>query len=211
MNDTGEEKITGDLAKIISVIFHPLFTPLYGILIIFTAPTFFEALPFMVKKMIFLIVLINNVLLPAAILSFFMHNKIISSWSISDRKERIKPLLVTSLLYAVSSYIIYRLPVPFFLKSFAFASSYLALIVTVINFWWKISIHSSGSGALVATVLILSLRMHAPLEWYLISTVLAAGLVLSSRLKLNFHNPQQVWIGFLTGFCGLTFFMMFFH
>jgi membrane-associated phospholipid phosphatase len=52
--------------------------------------------------------------------------------------------------------------------------------------------------------------MLTPLEWYLISAVIAGGLVLSSRLKLNLHSPLQVWMGLVTGFLGLTLFMILF-
>jgi len=198
------------LAKIIAVIFHPLLMPVYGMAIIFSAPTLFGYLPFTVKKLLFLIMLVNNVLLPLSLLPFFFHRNIISSWSIIERKERNIPLIITTILYCATSYIIFRFPIPVFLKSFIFATAFLSLIVTVINFWWKISLHSVGAGALIALVLILSLKMFTPLMWYLISAIIAGGLVLSSRLKLNFHNPQQVWIGIFTGFLGLTLFMMFF-
>jgi hypothetical protein len=199
------------LAKIISVIFHPLFMPLYGMVIIFSAPTLFVYLPFNVKKLLLLIVLINNVLLPFSLLPFFRYRNIISSWYLEERRERIIPLLITTILYLVTSIILYRLPIPLFLKSFILASFILSLAVTCINFWWKISIHSAGAGALIALVLILSIKMFSPLLWYLISAILAAGLVLSSRLKLNSHNPQQVWLGFLTGFLALILFMMVYH
>ena len=197
-------------AKIISVIFHPLFMPVYGMVIIFSAPTMFGYLPFAVMKLLFLIVLINNVLLPLSLLPFFRYRNIISSWSVENRRERIIPLLITTFLYSATSFIIFGFPIPVFLKSFIFAASFLSLLVTVINFWWKISLHSVGAGALIAVVLILSFKMYTPLVWYLISVIIAGGLVLSSRLRLNFHNPQQVWFGFLTGFLGLTLFMMFF-
>jgi membrane-associated phospholipid phosphatase len=95
-------------------------------------------------------------------------------------------------------------------KSFIFATAILSLIVTLINFKWKISLHSVGAGALLAIVMILSLKMLAPMEWYIIAAILAAGLTLSSRLMLNQHNPPQVWAGLITGFFGLFFSMMFF-
>lgn len=211
MINTDETKDFIDtLAKIISVIFHPLFMPVYGMVIIFSAPTMFGYLPFAVMKLLFLIVLINNVLLPLSLLPFFRYRNIISSWSVENRRERIIPLLITTFLYSATSFIIFGFPIPVFLKSFIFAASFLSLLVTVINFWWKISLHSVGAGALIAVVLILSFKMYTPLVWYLISVIIAGGLVLSSRLRLNFHNPQQVWFGFLTGFLGLTLFMMFF-
>jgi hypothetical protein len=197
-------------AKIISVILHPLFMPVYGIVIIFSAPTLLGYLPFPVKKLLFLIILVNNVLLPFSLFPFFKYRNIISSWSVENRRERIIPLLITTLLYSATSYIIFRFPVPVFLKSFIFAVFFVSLAITVVNFWWKISIHSVGAGALTALVLILSLKMYSPLVWYFIGVVIAAGLVLSSRLKLNAHSPQEVWFGLLTGFLGLILFMMFF-
>ena len=198
------------LAKIISIVFHPLLMPVYGMAIIFSAPTLFGYLPFNVKKLLILILLVNNVLLPLSLMPFFIHRNIISSWTITERKERNFPLIITTILYCITSFLIFRFNIPVFLKTYIFAASFISLIVTVINFWWKISLHSVGAGALISLVFILSLKMLTPLEWYLISTVVIGGLVLSSRLKLNLHSPQQVWIGLFTGFFGLTLFMMLF-
>jgi hypothetical protein len=200
--------LLGKPAKIISIIFHPLLMPVYGMAIIFSAPTLFGYLPFNIKKLLFLIILVNNVLLPLSLMPFFIQRKIISSWALSDRKERNIPLIITTLLYVTTSYIIFRFPIPLFLKSFIFATAFLSILVTLINFWWKISLHSVGAGALIGLVFLLSIKMLTPLEWYLISAVLIAGLVLSSRLRLNHHSPMQVWIGLLTGFSGLILFMM---
>jgi len=204
------EHILNTLAKIVSVIFHPLFMPVFGVVIIFSSPTLFGYLPFTVKKLLFFIIIINNVLLPLSLLPFFKYRNIISSWSVEKRRERVIPLLLTTLLYAATSYIVFRFPIPVFLKSFIFATFFLSLIVTIINLWWKISLHSVGVGALTALVLILSLKMYSPLLWYLILIIIVGGLVLSSRLKLNSHNPQQVWIGFLTGNICLGLFLWFF-
>ncbi len=198
------------LAKIVTVIFHPLLMPVYGMVIILSGPTLYGYLPFTVKKLIILIMLVNNVLLPLSLLPFFIRMNIISSWTISERKERKIPLAITTLLYCTTSFIFFRFPIPFFLKTFIYASAFLSLLVTLLNFRWKISIHSVGVGAIVALVIILSLKMYTPLTGYLISSVIAGGLVLSSRLKLNYHNPYQVWSGFFTGFAGLAVVMIFF-
>jgi len=199
------------LAKIISIIFHPLLMPVYAMAIIFLAPTLLGYLPFNVKRLLILIMLVNNVLLPLSLLPLFIQRKIITSWTICERKERNIPLIISSVLYGATSFIIFRFPIPVFLKSFIFASAFLSLMVTTINFWWKISLHSVGVGALIGLVLILSLKMLTPLDGYLISAIITGGLVLSSRLKLNLHNPQQVWVGLLSGFFGLTLFMILFQ
>lgn len=199
------------LAKIFSIVFHPLLMFVYGLAIIFSAPTLFGYLPVEIKKLMFLIILVNNVFLPVSLLPFFMHRGIISSWTVNERKERTIPLILTTLLYGVTSYIIFRYQIPIFLKSYIFSSFFLSLIVTVINLWWKISLHSVGAGALLGIVLILSDRTHTSLVEYLILVIITGGLVLSSRLKLNYHNPQQVWLGFLSGFAGLVLFMILFQ
>lgn len=197
-------------AKIISTVFHPLFIPVYSMAIIFSAPTLFGYLPFTIKKLLLLIVLINNVLLPLSLLPFFKYRNIIHSWAVESRKERQIPLLITTLLYSATSFIIMRFPIPVFLKSFILAVFFVSLAITIINFFWKISLHSAGVGALIALVLILSVKMDTPLIWHLICAIIVSGLVLSSRLKLNSHNPLQVWVGFLTGYLGVGLFMWFF-
>ncbi len=196
------------LANFISIVFHPLLMPLYGLIIIFTAPTLLGYMPVELKKVLFLVVLINNVFIPLILFPLFRSRNIISSYTIEARKERAIPLIMMSVLYSVTSFIIFRHQIPVFLKSFVFSSTFLVILLTLINFWWKISIHAMAAGALNAVVIILSVKLISPLVWYLIATVLIAGLVMSARLKLNSHNPAQVWSGFFTGFAGLSFFLM---
>lgn len=209
MNTGQASNIPDKLAKIVSIIFHPLFMPMYGLAILLSAPTFLKYLPVEAKRVLFVVVLIDNVFLPLALLPFLRYRNLISSFNIDERKERIIPLLITSILYCTTSFIVFRYQIPFFLKSFIFATSVVAIVVSMINFWWKISIHAVGAGALTATVFALSLKMHTPLTFYMLAVILASGLILSSRLRLNVHNPSQVWVGFLTGFLGISLFILF--
>jgi len=199
-----EKTISPDdrLAQIVSVIFHPLLMPVYGLLIIFTAPVLYGYLPFQVKRMLLFIVAINNVFLPLMLISYFRFRRLISSWTMNDRKERIIPLIITSFFYLFSVYLIYRFHIPFFIKSFIICSAVLAVAVTIVNFWFKISLHSIGAGVLTALVMILSIKMQAPVTLLMIIVILASGLVMSSRLWLKSHTPGEVWSGFLLGMLG---------
>jgi hypothetical protein len=197
-----QEKIYGssDLpAKIISVVFHPVFMPLYGLGLIFSSGTL-PGLPFSIKKILFLIVLLNNVIVPLALLPFFRNRNIITSYTIDDQVERIIPLVTATILYFITAYIFNRFPVHEVLKSFVFGSAFLAAVITAVNFRWKISVHAAGAGALIAAVLALSIRMDTALTGYLLGVILIGGVILSSRLRLNNHTPSQVWYGCLTGF-----------
>jgi len=203
------EQFDDMVAKVISVICHPLLMPVYGLLIIFSVPTIFGYLPFADKRIIFTIVLINNVLIPLSLMPYFRIRNIISSWNIEDRKERTIPLIATAFFYSVTVYVTMKFHIPSFIKSFIIASAFLAIAVTIINFWIKISIHATGTGALAALVLVLSIRMHTPLTWFLIVVILSAGLVMSSRLWLNSHSPREVWSGFILGVLGTGLFLFF--
>jgi hypothetical protein len=187
------------LAKIISVVYHPLLITLYGLLIIFSAPTIFEYLPLVYKKTLLLIVLLNNVLIPLSLMPYLKYRQLISSWFVIDRKERMIPLITTSIFYFITLYIIITFRIPVFIKAFILTSAVLSSIITVINFWFKISIHSVGAGALIALVIALSVKSNDPLTFMLIAVILLAGLVLSSRLWLNSHSPKEVWLGFFLG------------
>jgi len=203
------EQFDDMVAKVISVICHPLLMPVYGLLIIFSVPTIFGYLPFADKRIIFTIVLINNVLIPLSLMPYFRIRNIISSWNIEDRKERTIPLIATAFFYSVTVYVTMKFHIPSFIKSFIIASAFLAIAVTIINFWIKISIHATGTGALAALVLVLSIRMHTPLTWFMIVVILSAGLVMSSRLWLNSHSPREVWSGFTLGVLGTGSFLFF--
>lgn len=194
------ESLPGRLAKTVSVLFHPLFIPLYGLVIIFFAPTLFWYLPFKVKEILFFIFLINNVLIPVSLIPFFRYRHIISSVGIENRQERVVPLLTVSCLYLITSFIMYRLQIPVFLKAYSYSLSLLAIALLLISLKWKISLHSAGAGALTSLVMVLSLKMSSGLPFLIMLSVLISGIILSSRLKLNTHSPAEVYTGFITGF-----------
>jgi hypothetical protein len=204
MTNNGTAYFPDRLARIISVVFHPILVPVYGMVVILTAPTLYNFIPFEVKKLLILIILINNVLLPLSLLPFFIHRNIISSWSITSRRDRNIPLVISTILYVVTTIIMYRFHIPFFLKTYFLAVAFISLIATLVNFVWKISLHAIGAGTLLSIILILSIRMYTPLIWFIVPAILVSGFVLSSRLKLNLHNPGEIWTGFLTGLVGFT-------
>jgi hypothetical protein len=210
MGDNGKRDSYDSAARFFSVVFHPLFMPVYGLAVILSALTPFGYLPFTVKKLIFLILGVNNVFLPLMLLPFLMQMKLISSWTLAERKERYIPLVITTLLYAATSYIFFRFPIPFFIKAFIFSTFFLSLFLTVINFSFRISLHAAGAGALFGLLLVLCFRSYTYAGWHFILVAIASGIVLTSRLKLNLHTPWQVWWGFFTGFLVLIVFMGFF-
>ena len=52
MNNTARPDIYDRMARIISLLFHPLFMPVYGLVFLLNAPTFLRYLPVEAKKII---------------------------------------------------------------------------------------------------------------------------------------------------------------
>ena len=136
------------LAQIISGVFHPLLMPFYGLLIIFNAPALYGYLPLQVKRIMFFIILVENILIPVMLITYLKFRNIITTWTMDSRKERIMPLIMTSFFYVFTVYLTYRFHIPFFIKSFIICLAVLAVAVTIISFWYKISIHATAAGAL---------------------------------------------------------------
>jgi hypothetical protein len=197
-------------ARIISVAFHPLLMPLYGMMIIFTAPTFFWYVPLRIKLTLLLIVMTDTILIPVSLLPFFMHRNIIRSWFLETRKERIAPLITVSICYIVTSYIFVSLQIPIFIKAYIFSATFVVICVTVINIWWRISVHSVAAGALLGVVFMLSFVMGVSLTWFILPVLLVTGMILTSRLFLNSHNSLEVYSGFLCGFAGISLLILIF-
>jgi len=210
MQDEEKNGIADKLAKVVYVVFYPLLIPVYGMLLLFSAPTLLGYLPGSIKKIVLIILITNNLFVPLALMPFLRFRGYISSFRMDDRQERIIPLLLSALLYSVTAYIFIRFQIPFFIKSYIFSVFFLVIAATVINFWYKISIHAIAAGGLTALVFILSLRMHVPLTEYIIMTVIFSGLVLSAGLQLRRHSPAEVWTGFLTGVAGMIFILLIF-
>lgn len=198
------------LSRVLSVILHPVFMPLYGLLLIFNAPTFLVHLPYNIKRVIFLLAMVNMTVVPIAMLPLLRYRNLISTYSMESSRERVFPLTLGVLLYAVTTVIFYSYQIPVLIKSFMLAATVTSLILLVTTFWWKISIHSAGLGGLLATVMALSIRMGANLELLWIGLMLISALVMMSRLYLRVHSPAQVYTGFLAGFVTFLIIMVIF-
>ncbi len=187
------------LANIISILFHPMFMPTYGILILFNSGTFLTYLPFEYKRLIFIIVLVNTAILPMCLAPLYLYQKIISTIHMSSNRERIIPLLVSTLLFYFAYYLLNRLNIPHLIKSYILASAVAAFIAFLISFKWKISVHMMGIGGLFGAVLVISSRLMADLKFYWITIIIIAGFTGFARLRLDSHNPLQVYVGFGIG------------
>ena len=184
----------------ISVVCHPMFMPVYGLLILFNSGTFISFIPYQAKKYIVLIVLICTVLLPLSFIPFYLFRKIIDDIHMRTNRERIIPLLVNSLFFYLGYLFLSKLQLPPLIKSYMLACAATVFLGLLVSIWWKISLHMLGIGGLIGAVILFSYRLGIDLKTIWMVLILLAGLTGYARLRMDTHNALQVYTGFLLGF-----------
>ena len=145
------------VAKIISIIFHPLFMPVYGVLLLFfISGTFLSYLPGIVKRIVFIIIAVNTIILPLSVVPFYISQKIIKSVHMDTLRERIIPLTLNGFFFYLGYYLLNRLQIPDLIKVYMLASFSVVVVSLLVSLKWKISIHMIGIGGLTGAIISIS-------------------------------------------------------
>ena len=190
------------LAKIISVVFHPLLITTYifgGVLICMPLTlSFSPSLSWKFLSMIFM----TTFLIPFAGIVVLKFTRTISKLEMDDKKERFFPFLFISIFYGVTTYLFWdKFRFPPLVINILISVSISLVILTAITLFWKISAHALAiSGAAGIFVALLFGVEPTFVHYAVVVAFLLTGVVGSARLRLNAHTDQQVWIGYLIGF-----------
>lgn len=197
--NTGVENRMREIARVLTVIFHPVFVPLYGLLIIFSSPTLLSFIPAAMKRVILIVVFTNNVLIPLSLTAILYARGAIKTFSARDRNERVVLLTFAMLMYTITALVLLRMQVPSLFKAYFISIAIVTLITLIITAFYRISLHASGIGGLIALVVFMMILYDIRSVWQLVTVILAGGLVMSSRLYLDDHSPSEVWLGLSAG------------
>ena len=188
------------VSKILSVVFHPLLIPTYTLLIIFNLNVFFSMIiPQLAKWQILGMVFLITFLFPLFMMILFQRIGIIKSLYMKTKEERTLPYLMTIIFYYLASYLLKQLQISPIFYYFILGATFLIIITLIINFFWKISIHMIGIGGMLGTLIGLSFLWMIDIPFLIILLILCSGITGFARLKLNAHNPAQIYSGFLLG------------
>ena len=124
----------------------------------------------------------------------------ISSYRVDERRERLLPLLIGAICYVLCAITIARIPSAAFLRKFMLAAACCEVMCLVVSGYWKISLHLTGMGAVVALLVVMNILGVGNMMIPLMVAILLAGALASARLYLGCHNAAQVLAGFCGGF-----------
>lgn len=187
------------LAKLVSALFHPVLLPTLGFLLLFSSGFYSNVLTTEAKHFILLVIFFSTATLPMLAIAILALNSKFDFLNPGNR-ERIIPLLFTSVFYYVGFILLSRIHfIPMF-KLFMVASVLVIIVLLLISFKWNISIHMAAAGAVTATLFALSFRGGVNPVAAIISLVIVSGLVGTARLSLNKNNLMQLAAGYFLGF-----------
>lgn len=187
-------------AKIISTVFHPSIMPIFGLLIIFNTESYINyTIEPKDKIATLLLVSIYTFFIPTAVSLLLLFIKVIKSLDMRTQKERTIPYALTIICYIIVLYKLKEAPISPIIYNFIIGATYSLILAFIINIKWKISAHMIGIGGLIGALFCVSILLEVYITQYIILSLLAAGLIGSSRLILKAHTSLQIYAGLAVG------------
>ena len=187
------------IANLLSWVLHPFLQPIYLMVLLLTMTTFAHY-SIGVKLYLMWVVVLYAVLIPLLALGVLRSLGRISDFKVDNRRERILPLLIGAVCYVLCAITFAKIPSAIFLRKFMVAAACCEVMCLVVSLRWKISLHLTGMGALVALLVVMNIVGVGNMLIPLMATILCAGALASARLYLGCHNGAQVLAGFCGGF-----------
>lgn len=186
------------LAQFISVIFHPLIVPTLGATFI----AYSDPFPFRNNLLISILALVffGTYLLPLISILVLIRLGVVSNHHMPDRQERKWPLRLSLFFSGLTFLMLQYLQIHPTLSRLMIGVTMSIWAALLISHEFKISLHMTAMGGLVALVFAESIMNQALFFNELSITLLIAGSVGSARLYLEAHHPMEVYSGFLMGF-----------
>lgn len=195
------------LAQFISVVCHPLFVPLYAILILLNADPFLFGEPLSYDFMFILrTVVLNALFFPLITVMLMRGLNFIDSYEIPDRRQRILVYIPTIIFYSWTYTVFLKSEYHVAVGNIMLGATLAVSLALVINaLYAKISMHTLGMGGLMAVALFVSRNIAKfDLSGTLMLVILVAGAVGTARLLLRSHTYAEVYYGYITGFLSMA-------
>lgn len=193
------EHFLGKSSGWLSIVLHPFIIPSYGVVAMVYGHTVMAGIPSDLKFYLLAAVGFNTLVIPVLAIELLKYFGLIGSLSLATRRDRILPLLVVVGCYGACLFMIPGSGVTYLIRNFIIAGFISVSVCAAVNFFWKISLHLTAMGALVALVFLYNVSGFMQMTWLLVTVVVLAGLLASARLLMGMHNPVQVGAGFICG------------
>lgn len=189
------------VAGFISVVFHPLFIPVYvTMFLMYWHPLVFAGITSQGKFRILASIFVNLSFFPAIVVFLLWRLKFIDNILLRTQKERIIPYAAT-MFFSFWAWNVFRniAASPEVFINFLFGTFITVIAAWMANIYFKISMHGLAVGGMLMFVILVSLQVDGATGQYIAAALLIAGLVCTSRLIVSDHKPGDVYTGVIAG------------
>lgn len=190
-------------ARILSVVLHPVFMPVYVLLFfLYLSPDAPSLAPWD-RLRITLSFSLMYIVFPVATTLIAKGLGFIDSIMLRTQKDRIIPYVACGLFYFWMWYVLKNQPE--FPRQLVFFSLGVFLASSgglILNSYLKISMHTIAAGVACAFLFLLGFTSAANYGFYISIAVLITGLICTIRLINSEHSQKEVYLGLLVGILG---------
>ncbi len=191
-------------AKVISVIFHPLFIPVYISWFLLYYTPLFPQFTDDSKLLLLFRFLIMYTVFPLVTILLAKGLGFVQSIYLRTQKDRIIPYVACGIYYFWMWFVLRNQPeFPRQLVMLSMAIFIAASLGLIFNSYLKISMHSIAVGLMAAYIYCIALLSEANLGIYISLSFFIAGVVGTARLVNVDHSPAEVYGGFSIGIISL--------
>ena len=205
-DNTPMGKFIARLSILTAVLLHPLLMPIYcAILTLYTVSPY-AMIPHAVKTSVMIYVGLYACINPLVVIGLFLWAGKVSDLQMPTRKERVWPLICTATVIGLSLFLLTPNNTPRPLFAMVIGEGLLLMAAGICSIFWKISLHSAGSGALLAFVSVTGMAYNLDFATWAAAAFIAAFVTAWTRLYQKAHTPRQLIAGYALGIIvmGLT-------
>lgn len=191
-------------ARVLSVVFHPLFIPTYFFsFLAWALPTSLEPVGPELQLRFLLFIFIVTCLLPFLNVGIFKAFGTIQSYAMPDRRERLMPFIFVSAIYIAVTYLFHlhgRMNLNDNFLKFMVIIDMLVVAATIATFFFKVSVHSICVWGLVGMLVpLIKITEVNTLFYPTLGVIVLAGFIMAARLQTGAHTSREVMWGAAMG------------
>lgn len=187
-------------AQVLSVVFHPLFIPVYiSAFLIYLSPAF-PALDAPGRAILLVRFIVMYTVFPLATILLAKALGFIQTIFLKTQRDRIIPYVACGLYYFWMWFVLRNQP------QFGNEVVLLALAIFLAssgglmsNSYLKVSMHAISVGVMATFMVLLGFLLPFSMGLYMSVAILIAGMVCTARLVTSDHHPVEVYAGLAIG------------
>lgn len=198
VEDSGSRFV--EVSRYISAIFSPMLMPSYCVaLAMWLTPL--SDIAENTRLIVSLVVLFLTGIIPFAMLFALLKAGYVNNLDVSNRTQRLIPILAISLCYIAATIYIHRIKGSDWLAMIYVGAFAAGVICAIVSTFWKISAHGTAAGAVIGLLMrfvVSELNVIPMLPW-VIGAILLGGIIGVSRMVLRAHTPGEYIAGEVLG------------